>query len=30
MEASREYRLDAKRKVRLFPKTVISGIIKAE
>jgi biopolymer transport protein ExbD len=30
MEAAREYKLDAKRKVRLFPKTVISGIIKAE
>jgi biopolymer transport protein ExbD len=30
MEAAREYRLDAKRKVRLFPKTVISGVIKAE
>jgi biopolymer transport protein ExbD len=30
MEAAREYKLDAKRKVRLFPKTVISGIIKAD
>jgi biopolymer transport protein ExbD len=30
MEACREYRLDSKRKVRLFPKVVISGVLKAD
>ena len=30
MEACREYRIDAKRKVRLFPKVVISGVLKAD
>jgi len=30
MEACREVRLDAKRRVRLFPKVVISGVIKGD
>jgi biopolymer transport protein ExbD len=30
MEAAREHRIDAKRKVRLFPKAVISGVITAD
>jgi biopolymer transport protein ExbD len=30
MEACREFKLDRKRKVRLFPKVVISGVIKAD
>ena len=30
MEAAREHQLDQKRKIRLFPKVVIAGMIKAE
>jgi biopolymer transport protein ExbD len=30
MEATREFKLESKRKVRLFPKVVVSGIIKSE